>query len=282
MSFGWTTLPRLGVGLGYRKELHDHYFRFRDSIDWLELIGDHYVDLIAGAERRGEAVDLSAAFPVIPHFLEHSVGSHEPLEEPYCRAAAALVRATRAPYATDHLCITKAGGIELGQLTVLPFTERTAERCALRARAIEDILGVPFLLENIYYPFAFPGDMTELAFINRVLERSGCGMLLDLANLFINSQNHQYDPRAFIDGLPLERIVQVHLAGSEKRDGRWVDTHSQSVEQHPEVWGLLEHLVRRAPIKAILVERDQNFPADFREILHDLDRARDILARATG
>jgi uncharacterized protein (UPF0276 family) len=282
MSFGWASLPRLGVGLGYRKELHDHYFQHRDRVDWLELIGDHYVDLIAGAERRGEAVDLAAAFPVIPHFLEHSVGSHGPIEEPYCQAAAALVRATRAPYATDHLCFTKAGGIELGGLTIVPFTASTADRCAARARAIQETLGVPFLLENIYYPFSFPGELSELAFINRVLEGSGCGMLLDLANLFINAENHAYDPHAFIEGLPAERIVQVHLAGSERRDGRWVDTHSQSVEEHPQVWDLLEHLLRRAPVKAILVERDQNFPADFGEILHDLDRAREFFSRATA
>jgi uncharacterized protein (UPF0276 family) len=279
MSFDGSALPWLGVGLGYRKELHEHYFRHRDKVDWLELIGDHYLRSISDAERSEEAVELSRSFPVIPHFLEHSVGSHEPIDAAYCRDGAELVRLTSAPFFGDHLCITRAAGLELGQLTPLPFTRATARRCAARAREIQDIVGAPLVLENIFRSFTFPGELSELEFINLVLEESGCGMLLDLANLFINSQNHGYDPHAFIDGLPAERIVQVHLAGSEKRGDLWMDTHSQTVNKHPEVWSLLEHLVARAPVKAVLLERDQNFPDDFGEILDDLDRARAILQK---
>lgn len=279
MSFDWSALPWLGVGLGYRKELHQHYFRHKDKVDWLELIGDHYLGSISDAERAEEAVELSRSFPVIPHFLEHSVGSHGPLDEAYCREGAELVRLTGAPFFGDHLCMTQAAGLELGQLTPLPFTRATALRCAERARRIQDIAGVPLVLENIFRMFTFPGELTEVEFINLVLEKSGCGMLLDLANLFINSQNHGYDAYAFIDSLPAERIVQVHLAGSEKRGDLWLDTHSQTVNKHPEVWDLLDHLASRAPIKAVLLERDQNFPEDFGEITDDLDRARSIVGK---
>jgi hypothetical protein len=274
MSFDWSILPFFGVGLGYRRELHQRYFLYKDKIDWLELIGDHYLRPVEPSEQVSE---LSRAFPLIPHFLESSVGSHGPLEETYASAAARVVGLTRAPFCSDHLCITTAGGLSIGQLTPLPFTRSTAHRCAERARKLQEILGVPLLLENVFYMFAFQGDLTELEFINLVLQESGCGMLLDLANLFINSQNHKYDPYAFVDGLPHERIVQVHLAGSEKHGGMWIDTHSRSVGEHPEVWGLLEALVKKAPVKAVLLERDQNFPVDFQEIVDDLDRARAIL-----
>ena len=141
---------------------------------------------------------------------------------------------------------------------------------------------MPFLLENVTYGFAIPGSMGEAEFITQVVTDAGCGLLLDLTNLFINSQNHRYDPYAFLDALPLSRVIQVHLAGRERHGDRWVDSHSGPVDAHPEVWGLLEHVVRRSPLRAILIERDQSFPERFEEILKDIERAREIFEGGRG
>ncbi len=266
------SLPRLGVGIGYRPELHKYYYEYRDRVDWLELVADRYLS--------PEAVQQTAAlrkdFPLIPHGLEMSVGTDGPLDVDYCEQIAELVRLIDAPFHSDHLCMTKAGGLELGTLAPLPFTEKVVQRCAAKVRQIRDILGVPFLLENITYDFAFPGDMSESEFINRILAEGDCGLLLDLTNVFINSQNHAYDPYEFLASLPLDRVVQIHIAGGIFQNGRWSDSHSQPVDSHPEVWGLLEYVVKNSPVKAVLLERDQNFPEDFDEILTDLDHAREI------
>jgi len=270
-----SSLPLYGVGLGYRKEIRSEILSHREHIDWLELIADKYFSYYPMALE--EVSTLAEDFTLIPHGLELSIGSHSQLDESYCDEVVRLVSAVKAPFYSDHLCITRGGGLEMAQLTPLPFTEATVRRCAQRARELQERLGVPFLLENIARVFALPGEMDEVDFLRRIIEEAGCFMLLDLTNLYVNSENFDYNPYRFIDRLPLERIVQIHLAGSEKRGDTWVDTHSQSVEVHPEVWDLLAYVVKRAPVKAVLLERDQNFPEDFAEITADLDTARSIL-----
>jgi len=270
----------LGVGVGFRPELHREQSRFEDRIDWFELIADRYLRSVP--EGLDRALPMLARRPLVPHSLEMSVGADEPLDLGYVDQIAELARTVGAPFCSDHLCMTRVGGLEIGQLTPLPFTPATAARCAAKAREAQEILGVPFLLENITYGFAIPGAMGEAEFITRVITEAGCGLLLDLTNVFINSQNHGYDPYAFLDALPLSRVIQVHLAGGERHGDRWVDSHSRSVDAHPEVWGLLDHVVRRSPVRAILIERDQSFPERFEEILGDIERAREIFERGRG
>ncbi|MCP3065172.1 DUF692 domain-containing protein [Myxococcus sp. K38C18041901] len=270
-------LPFLGVGIGFRPELQKEQSRHLDRIDWFELIADRYLRSVPESIERARAMKGRQA--LVPHGLELSVGTEGPLDLQYCDEVAELVRTLRAPFYSDHLCMTKAGGFEIGQLTPLPFTEAAARRAARKARDIQRLLGVPFLLENVSYSFAFPSPMTEQAFVSRVVTEADCGLLLDLTNVFINSQNHRYDPYAFLEALPLDRVIQIHLAGGEKHGGRWVDSHSQSVDAHPEVWRLLEYVVARSPVRAVLIERDQNFPSEFQEMLQDIEHAREILGR---
>ncbi|MEM9557154.1 MAG: DUF692 domain-containing protein [Acidobacteriota bacterium] len=270
------SLPRLGVGIGYRPEMRELYSQHADRIDWLELIADRYLE----PESLERALPLKERFPLVPHGLEMSVGSDQPLDTEYCEQIAEFIQAIDAPFHSDHLCMTKIGGhdtgIEMGTLVPLPFTETVASRCAAKARQIRDLLGVPFALENITYPFQLPGSMPEAEFLQAVMDEGECGMLLDLTNVFINSQNHGYDPYRFLESLPLDRVVQVHLAGSIKQGDEWIDSHSHGVDSHPEVWGLLEYTVAHSPVRGVLFERDQSFPDDFVEILADLDRAREI------
>ncbi|NED13051.1 DUF692 domain-containing protein [Streptomyces sp. SID9124] len=267
--------PELGVGLGYREELHDAILTHRDHIGWLEIVADRYLD------RPGQQLlrTLRESFVLVTHGLEMSIGSYAPLDTDYVDAVAALADAVDAPWASDHLCFTREEGVELHELAPVLRTPERAKAVAARAQRVQERLGRPFLLENISYYVDFPSEMSEPEFITAILEACDCGLLLDLNNLAVNAANHGFDAYAYLDALPLERVVQVHLAGNTPRpddSGLRPDRHNGPVAD--EVFALLEHLERRHHVKAAMVERDQDFPADFRELTGELDRTRACLA----
>jgi uncharacterized protein len=272
-------LPFLGVGLGYRPELDAQIWEHQSAIDWLELISEHY--MARPREQIDQAQRLRGAFPLIPHGVEMSIGTAGELDPVYVDNLVELVSLVGAPWFSDHLCFTRAGGIALGQLTPLPRTRAVAAEVARKARQVQERVGVPFLLENISYYIDIEGQLSEAEFIVEVMERCDCGLLLDLTNVHINAINHGFATLEFLAAIPLERVVQVHLAGGEPSVGVVLDTHSSPVPG--EVFELLRHVVGHAPhLKAVLIERDSNFPEDFHELAHDLAVAREILGVRPG
>ena len=269
-------LPTLGVGLGYRAELHDAILAHADQIDFLELITEQFIR--RSPEVRDRALALRERMPVIPHGVELSVGSAAGVGPAYLDHLARFVESTDAPWFSDHLAFTRVPGADLGQLTQLWFTEESLDVVCRNVAAVQERIGIPLLLENITYYFALPGaEMNEAEFTTHALERTGCGMLLDVNNVHINSLNLGFDPYAFLAQLPLERVVQIHLAGGVRVGPMIVDTHSSAVRD--EVWDLLAFVLERAPVKGIILEWDQDFPP-FPVLLRHLERARTLLAAA--
>ena len=270
-----TTNAVLGVGIGYRPSIHKQILSSRAQIDFLEVITDHYI-YDAAEERFAELREASQDMPIVPHNLSLSVGTAEPVDADYLASTAGFVEKIDAPWFSDHLCMTKVAHVDLGSLTPLWFTEEVVDTVVANARTIKR--AVPqrqFLLENITYYVAMPeSTMTESQFIRRVLEQADCGLLLDVNNVYINSRNLGYDPYKFLQELPLERVVQVHIAGFEEGESLVVDTHDQAVSD--DVWKILEFVCRHSPVRGISLERDSNFP-DFSVILEELDHARRIL-----
>jgi uncharacterized protein (UPF0276 family) len=266
------TLPTLGVGLGFRQPFRAELFRQRERVDFLEIIADHYLDPSPEQERELEL--LAAHFTLIPHGLNLSLGSAEGLDSAYVRRLARLVQRLRPPWWSEHLAFTRAGGREIGHLAPLPATREAVAVLARNMAEVRRWIEAPLILENITYTVALPGaELEEADFLAEVLEQADCGLLLDVMNLQANAVNHGYDPGRFLDRLPLDRVVQLHFAGGQWSDGRLVDSHS-----HPtpaEVWRLLETVVERAPVKGIILERDENIPP-LGELLEELARAREI------
>lgn len=273
---GPVDLPDLGVGLGYRPELHEQILANKDDIDWLEIITDHYL------KDPGESADLLAlreAFTIVPHGLELSVGSDGEIDQDYLEAVAGVADAVDAPWVSDHLCFTRAGDFELANLTPVVRTLERAKAVAMNSQRVQDRLGRPFLLENITYYLDLPGELTEAEFITEVMEQCDCGLLLDLNNLALNAHNHGFDAQKFLDSIPLERVVQVHLAGNSPEmvcEGLMLDGHDAPVGE--EVFDLLAVLAQRQALKGALIERDERFSGTFDELSADLSRARAILA----
>jgi uncharacterized protein len=266
-------MPLLGVGLGYRRQLHDAVLDHRSAIDWLELITEHFLPLTS--ESRTELALLRTSFPCVPHGLELSIGSSGPLDEQYLRQLCAIADAVDAPWLSDHLCFTEGDGVRLGQLTPLPWRHDIADKVADKARHVQEQAGRPFLLENITNGFRLGGDMTEAQFISRVLERSGCYLLLDVNNLYTNSVNFHFDPYRFLEEIPLDRVVQMHIAGGHWEDDVLEDGHDAPVPEP--VWSLAEYVIGQADVHGVLLERDEEFPDDFGDLLTEIGRARRVL-----
>lgn len=256
------------MGLGYRTPLRAGILRHLDEVDFLEVVTDAFF-------RNEKALAaLSTLRPCIPHSLDLSVGSE--VDGEYLAKVRRLVEMVRPPWHSDHLAFTREGELRVGHLAPVPYTEESLRVVERNVRKVREALpGVPFALENITMPFYWPVDeMEEHAFLAELVKRTGCLLLLDLENVRVNAANHARAARDFLDRLPLESVVQVHLAGGTHDGALHHDTHSAPVSE--ETWSLLEYLCDVSPPPAVMVERDGDFPP-FDDVLAELRRARAIL-----
>ena len=263
-------LAALGAGLGFREPFRAGIFRHRPSIGALEITIEHYLD--ATPEKADELELLRSHFPLIPHGLELSLGSAEGVDPGRLERYAALMEKVRPPWWSEHVAFTSAGGVEIGHLAPMPFTRQALDAlCANIETARRAIPSPPLILENITYSLDWGAhEMSEGEFLAALCRESGCGLLLDVTNLWLNSQRHGYDPATFLDALPLERIVQLHFVGAEQHGGEWVDSHGAKTQ--PEIFELLRTVMERAPVKAAILERDQDLPP-FAEVLDEVETA---------
>lgn len=264
-------LPNLGVGLGFREPLAEAISANAQAIDFLELITDHFLN--EGPVETG-ILDQLSDFVLVPHGLELSIGNMDELDKDYLLRLQKLFERIRAPWWSDHLCFTGVRQNRVHDLLPLPYSREALEHVVARIRQIQSIVQLPFLLENISTYVQLPGaDFSEAQFIGEVLEQADCGMLLDVNNVYVNAFNHGFDPFAYIDQLPLQRVVQVHIAGHRRAGSVIIDNHGAKIVKP--VYDLLEYALRKTEVRAISLERDQLFPR-FSSILSELAKIRDI------
>ncbi len=265
-----------GVGIGLRREFYARLPTTSRALDWVEIIPENFLTL---GGRPQQALDACRErWPVLSHGVALNVGGPEPLDAAYLTGLRALVEHVDAPFFSDHLCYSRLGGGYLYDLLPLPFSEEAVEHVVPRVREAQERVGRPFLLENPSYYARMPGStLSEADFLRHVLEQADCGLLLDVNNVYVNACNHGYDPRAFLDALPLERVAQIHLAGHERRPDVLIDTHGEPVCD--EVWALYRDVLARTGPVSTLIEWDQAIPS-LEAVLDEADRARALLAEA--
>ncbi|MGA2826198.1 MAG: DUF692 domain-containing protein [Streptosporangiaceae bacterium] len=260
-------IPYLGSGLGYRREIGSWILDAGDRVDVLEVVTEQFM------QAEDELAALVDRFPVIPHGVGLSIGTAGPLDWEYLRSVKRVSDITGAPYYSEHLAVTRAPGIDIGHLSPVWFTNEVLRAVIDNVHAVQDFLGKPLVLENISYLFDIPNaTMTQAEFFHRLVDATGCGLLLDVANVNVNAQNHRFDPVEFLDSMPLHAVVQIHMAGGFWSDGIYFDGHSEPVDEA--TWQLLDVLLERVPIRISIVERDANFPDELTPLLDDVDRIR--------
>jgi uncharacterized protein (UPF0276 family) len=265
-------LPRLGVGLAYREPFRDELLQKQSEVDFLEIAADDYLDATPVLEEELEL--LAEHFTIVPHFMKLSLGSAEGLDEAYLEKVAALVKWLNPPWWSEHIGFTRAGKVTLAHPAPLPFTKDAVAVMKRNIITARRAIPTPLILENVCSQLVWPGtEMDEADFLNEVLGVGGCGLLLDVTNLFANAPSFGGDPAAFLERLPLDRVVQIHFSGGHESKGRFVDSRGQAVPEG--VWQLLEQAVAQAPVRSICLERDDNLPP-LGEVLWELERARAI------
>jgi uncharacterized protein (UPF0276 family) len=253
-----TVIPNLGLGIGWRPELALVIDR-RSDLGFIELVAEDFdargklpapIELL---RRRGVAV--------VPHGVSLSLGGADPLDSHRLAALARLAERVAAPLVSEHVAFVRGGGLESGHLLPVPRTREALDVLVANVRAAQAVLPVPLALENIATVFGWPdAEMDEATFLTEVLERTEALLLLDVANVYANACNHDYVAAAFLDGLPLERLAYVHVAGGVERNGLYHDTHAEAVPAA--VLELLEELCARISIPGVMLERDDCFPSD--------------------
>jgi uncharacterized protein (UPF0276 family) len=264
--------PRLGFGAGLRAEHYDDVLAGTTGVDWFEAISENYMDTNGRPLAVLEAVRRD--HPVALHGVSLSIGSVDPLDASYLGALADLARRIEPAIISDHLCWSSVDGRALFDLLPLPLTEECLEHVVSRVRAVQEILGRRILLENPSSYLAWKGsEIPEPEFLSELAERADCGLLLDVNNVYVSSVNLGFDPVAYLDAIPAQRVGQVHLAGFSDLGTHLFDTHSQPV--HDEVWRLYAHTVERMGPLTTMVEWDDDIPP-WSRLVEEIDRARQI------
>jgi uncharacterized protein (UPF0276 family) len=261
----------LGVGVGFRVPHYSLVVETHPEMDWFEVISENFMG--DGGSPASFLKRLAAHYTVVPHGVSANLGGEEDPE--HTRRLLRLVDQLDPPWVSDHLCWTRAGGVASHDLLPLPYLPEIIEHVANRIDALQQKLGRPFAVENLSSYATFKASvMPEAEFLQRIADRADCAILLDLNNVFVSACNHGFEPADYLAQLPLERVVQVHLAGHSITPTHRLDTHDGPVCD--EVWGLYEAFIgMRGPVST-LIEWDEHIPS-FDRLAAEAKAARDRL-----
>lgn len=249
--------PISGCGLGLRREFLDQVYDHSSKPEWFELVPENWIRM--HASYRSAFEKIVADFPVACHGLSLSIGGDAPLDRRFLKEVKAFLDRYDIDLYTEHLSYCSLENKQLYELLPLPMTEAMAAHVADRVAEVQDILGRRIALENATYYTVPYAEMEEAEFINLVLEKSGCNLLLDVNNVFVNGFNHKFDPKAFLEKLDTSSVAYIHVAGHlEYEEDLYIDTHGTDVKQ--EVFDLLAWTLETRCKAPVLLERDNNIP----------------------
>jgi hypothetical protein len=248
----------LGVGIGLRIPHYDHILSKKPVVDWFEIISENY--MVDGGRPLQILDQILEQYQVVQHGVSMYFGSAGPVDREHLKRLKALVRRTKTPFVTDHLCWGSVDGSYSHDLLPMPYTFEAAKITAEKIRLVRDFIEVPIAVENVSsYAEFHASEMTEWEFLSEVVEQADCGILLDVNNIYVSSQNHTFDPFSYLDCIAGERVAQIHIAGHSKFEKYILDTHDHAVIDP--VWRLYARAIEIAGPTPTLLEWDDNIPS---------------------
>ena len=252
-----------GVGLGFRRDIADETIALSKESnpilkpDFVELAPENWIDM--GGYWRDKLEQIAANFPISAHGLSLSIGSPDELDIPFLKKIKSFLNEFNIQIYSEHLSYSKCDNAHLYDLLPIPFTEDAVNHVIERIKQVQDILEMHLVIENVSYYTPLAPKISESEFIKEIVTRSGCKMLLDINNVYVNAFNHNYNEHNFIDNLPLNEVAYMHIAGHDKiSDDLIIDTHGQPIIEP--VYDLLNWSLPKLPEVPILLERDFNIP----------------------
>lgn len=255
-SFASSLPSRAGIGL--RSPHHREVLEAPPDVGWLEVHSENFFG--AGGETLRVLEAVRARYPLSLHGVGLSLGSSDELSLHHLKKLKALVERIQPAAVSEHLCWSSVNGQFLNDLLPLPYTQEALHGVCERVARTQDFLGRPILVENVSSYLRFAGaEIPEWEFVAAVARRTGCGILLDVNNIYVNATNHGFDPLAYLAAIPADKVGEIHLAGYEEEDGLLLDTHGRPV-QAP-VWDLYAQALSRFGPLPTLIEWDNDIPA---------------------
>lgn len=262
----------LGFGLGLRTDHYQHVMDHRPAVDWFEIISENY--MVAGGKPKFFLHKIREHYPMVMHGVSLSIGSSDPLDYEYLKRLKLLAHEVEPEWVSDHLCWTSLGGMNSHDLLPLPYSEPVIQYVADRISEVQDFLGRQILIENVSSYVTFKDSQyEEWEFLNAIVQRSGCRILLDINNIYVSARNHGFDPRKYIDAVSADAVQQFHLAGHSDYGDYVIDTHDHDVPDP--VWELYAYALRRFGRVSTMIERDDKIPP-FDDLFGEMRHARQI------
>ena len=272
MSVNTQHKPYLGFGLGLRTDHYQTIVNEKPAVDWFEIITENY--LVPGGQPLYFLDKIREHYPMVMHGVSMSIGSSDPLDWDYLKEVKQLADRIQPKWISDHLCWTGVHNKNTHDLLPLPYTKEAIAHIASRIKEVQDFLERPFLIENVSSYISFKeSSIPEWEFVNEIIERADCLLLLDVNNIYVSSINHEFNPIDYIAAIPSNRIYQIHLAGHSDMGDYIIDTHDHPVIDP--VWDLYAETIRRHGLISTMIERDDNIPP-LAELLTELNHAKTI------
>ncbi|MGH1577245.1 MNIO family bufferin maturase [Planktotalea sp.] len=265
-----SALPKLGLGVGLRNEHFNHILSERPDVDWFEAISENFMD--SGGRPGWVIRQIAKHYPVVLHGVSMSIGSTDPLNEDYLKKLKTLADDVQAKWVSDHLCWTGVLSVNSHDLLPLPLNQETLNHVIARVHHVQETLARPLILENPSTYASFQNsDISEPDFLRAMSDATGCGLLLDVNNVYVSCFNDGSDPLDYLNAFPFERVVQMHLAGHTHCGSYLLDTHDQPVTHG--VWELFRLAWQRTNGASTLLEWDGDVPA-FADLHQEVLKAR--------
>lgn len=268
-----SALPKLGLGVGLRNEHFNHILSEKPDVEWFEAISENFMD--SGGRPGWVIRQLAEHYPIVLHGVSMSIGSTDPINETYLQKLKLLADDVQARWVSDHLCWTGVQSVNSHDLLPLPLNQETLDHVIARVHHVQEVLKRPLILENPSTYASFQNsDISEPAFLSALSDATGCGLLLDVNNVYVTCFNDGSDPLDYLTGIPFDRVVQMHLAGHTHCGSYLLDTHDQPVTEA--VWELFRYAWQRTNGSATLLEWDGDVP-DFQDLHQEVLKARKFM-----